>query len=109
MYWNAHSIQQPQGRAWRHGEADRQTAELRGRASDLCAGDRRDGRDGHFVSPQPAGTRRRGLAMELYVPTRPHNRWRHRADRSEEHTSALQSLMRTSYDVFCWKKIIYIY
>src|SRR3546814_6441061 len=24
--------------------------------------------------------------------------------RSEEHTSALQSLMRTSYAVFCWKK-----
>src|SRR3546814_10053125 len=25
-------------------------------------------------------------------------------DRSEEHTSALQSLMRNSYDVFCLKK-----
>src|SRR3546814_6469939 len=24
--------------------------------------------------------------------------------RSEEHTSELQSLMRNSYDVFCWKK-----
>src|SRR3546814_2280054 len=24
--------------------------------------------------------------------------------RSEEHTSELQSLMRISYDVFCWKK-----
>src|SRR3546814_5465490 len=24
--------------------------------------------------------------------------------RSEEHTSELQSLMRMSYDVFCWKK-----
>src|SRR3546814_5196769 len=30
------------------------------------------------------------------------NRWRHR--RSEEHTSELQSLMRTSYAVFCLKK-----
>src|SRR3546814_3996812 len=47
--------------------------------------------------------------------------WRHRAgdaqganvrhhcghadpSRSEEHTSELQSLMRTSYAVFCWKK-----
>src|SRR3546814_1768371 len=28
---------------------------------------------------------------------------RHRA-RSEEHTSELQSLMRISYAVFCWKK-----
>src|SRR3546814_5236473 len=27
------------------------------------------------------------------------------AGRSEEHTSELQSLMRSSYDVFCWKKI----
>src|SRR3546814_1103373 len=30
---------------------------------------------------------------------------RHRAaERSEEHTSELQSLMRISYAVFCWKK-----
>src|SRR3546814_10597876 len=28
----------------------------------------------------------------------------HREDRSEEHTSELQSLMRTSYAVFCLKK-----
>src|SRR3546814_4577442 len=27
-------------------------------------------------------------------------------DRSEEHTSELQSLMRISYAVFCWKKKI---
>src|SRR3546814_1458835 len=27
-----------------------------------------------------------------------------RTARSEEHTSELQSLMRTSYAVFCWKK-----
>src|SRR3546814_1927364 len=26
------------------------------------------------------------------------------ASRSEEHTTELQSLMRISYDVFCWKK-----
>src|SRR3546814_8338679 len=25
-------------------------------------------------------------------------------ERSEEHTSELQSLMRTSYDVYCWKQ-----
>src|SRR3546814_4687250 len=29
---------------------------------------------------------------------------RHRDNRSEEHTSELQSLMRISYDVFCLKK-----
>src|SRR3546814_6522046 len=31
---------------------------------------------------------------------------RHAVDRSEEHTSELQSLMRISYAVFCWKKKI---
>src|SRR3546814_2804550 len=31
-------------------------------------------------------------------------RLRSAAVRSEEHTSELQSLMRTSYAVFCWKK-----
>src|SRR3546814_9573491 len=31
----------------------------------------------------------------------------HRSDRSEEHTSELQSLMRISYAVFCLKKNIY--
>src|SRR3546814_5790067 len=30
--------------------------------------------------------------------------FQHRIDRSEEHTSELQSLMRTSYAVFCLKK-----
>src|SRR3546814_7826371 len=30
--------------------------------------------------------------------------WRARMQRSEEHTSELQSLMRISYDVFCLKK-----
>src|SRR3546814_3365319 len=33
------------------------------------------------------------------------DRWRRGAEeRSEEHTSELQSLMRISYAVFCWKK-----
>src|SRR3546814_4136201 len=31
------------------------------------------------------------------------------ADRSEEHTSELQSLMRISYAVFCLKKKTYVY
>src|SRR3546814_3768356 len=36
-------------------------------------------------------------------------RWRStRGDRSEEHTSELQSLMRTSYAVFCLKKNKYV-
>src|SRR3546814_9156143 len=46
-----------------------------------------------------------------YVPGRAFVRWRTRATswpvnqlRSEEHTSELQSLMRSSYAVFCLKK-----
>src|SRR3546814_10211862 len=34
----------------------------------------------------------------------PHRDWRPGRDRSEEHTSELQSLMRISYAVFCLKK-----
>src|SRR3546814_9611422 len=33
--------------------------------------------------------------------------WAQRAERSEEHTSELQSLMRISYAVFCLKKKTY--
>src|SRR3546814_5409385 len=33
-------------------------------------------------------------------------RWPSPSQRSEEHTSELQSLMRISYAVFCWKKKI---
>src|SRR3546814_3033278 len=45
------------------------------------------------------------------VPQMPATRWAEMApttssifSRSEEHTSELQSLMRISYAVFCWKK-----
>src|SRR3546814_8388293 len=57
------------------------------------------------VSPNPRSrqewtTRGRpcatGTSVDLRATTRP--------DRSEEHTSELQSLMRTSYAVFCLKK-----
>src|SRR3546814_2237722 len=44
-------------------------------------------------------TRNRVLGNDIgNVPVRPV------ANRSEEHTSELQSLMRISYAVFCWKK-----
>src|SRR3546814_6394624 len=40
-----------------------------------------------------------------FLPGRPgRNSHRRKADRSEEHTSELQSLMRISYAVFCLKK-----
>src|SRR3546814_2032622 len=42
--------------------------------------------------------RRTGLESENLIPSNDH------ANRSEEHTSELQSLMRISYAVFCLKK-----
>src|SRR3546814_1248073 len=57
---------------------------LRGDARKKCA------RQGHYA-------RRPGRRVALYHSLA-------RPDRSEEHTSELQSLMRTSYAVFCLKK-----
>src|SRR3546814_10026675 len=68
------------------------------------------------VPPAPDPPHRRRQPRRLAVPlSLAHERAssvmdlpaRHRgrrADRSEEHTSELQSLMRTSYAVFCLKK-----
>src|SRR3546814_8801844 len=51
-----------------------------------------------------------GAVHVLLVPQalQPHRRYleRNRRERSEEHTSELQSLMRISYAVFCLKKKI---
>src|SRR3546814_6623372 len=46
------------------------------------------------------------FAMRLHVISRQFGQppRRHQVDRSEEHTSELQSLMRISYAVFCLKK-----
>src|SRR3546814_3474259 len=65
-------------------------------------------------SPQPPRYDRcaitRGERWGRLVPIRPHPRTkaskpiRAPLRRSEEHTSELQSLMRISYAVFCWKK-----
>src|SRR3546814_1868544 len=54
----------------------------------------------------------RHIALELAVSTvleviGAQRRAHHRGIRSEEHTSELQSLMRTSYAVFCLKKKIH--
>src|SRR3546814_6654370 len=51
---------------------------------------------------QPRGARDRA-PVDRRARRRPSLRRRHR-DRSEEHTSELQSLMRISYAVFCLKK-----
>src|SRR3546814_6648543 len=42
----------------------------------------------------------RGSVVKAYVVLKPG----FEGDRSEEHTSELQSLMRNSYAGFCWKK-----
>src|SRR3546814_8251958 len=72
---------------------------------------RRDGRAGgggvDSDDEQEAGAKAAGKP-----PHHGHReRLRERLLRSEEHTSELQSLMRTSYAVFCWTKKInqYIY
>src|SRR3546814_7891101 len=44
------------------------------------------------------------VAVRRDDPAREHARVRANGDRSEEHTSELQSLMRISYAVFCLKK-----
>src|SRR3546814_3045603 len=75
----------------------------------------RSGRDGtaREISGCPDGhrCRRRSQAggqahwqCRLDESSRGRGRGRRRSDRSEEHTSELQSLMRISYAVFCLKK-----
>src|SRR3546814_5102029 len=54
------------------------------------------GRENHGTVHRPDGRSRR-LARRRFPSAR---------SRSEEHTSELQSLMRTSYAVFCLKKTI---
>src|SRR3546814_9950252 len=61
-------------------------AAVDGRPPIIAAGDRRRAADGQQLERVEAG--------DLAV----------RAERSEEHTSELQSLMRISYAVFCLKK-----
>src|SRR3546814_3117632 len=71
------------------GETDQQTAEP---AVDGIARQRRDAETGG------GGLCRRGCVVAAV------GKIRHQMQRSEEHTSELQSLMRTSYAVFCLKK-----
>src|SRR3546814_1438480 len=55
---------------------------------------------GHAVGWRQAA----GAAALLRAPGAAPNQRAERADRSEEHTSELQSLMRISYAVFCLKQ-----
>src|SRR3546814_5679365 len=73
--------------------------------------DRRSGRGGRFVEEQRLryrgldGRTLEGLGDEE-GRLRPFARQQAFGERSEEHTSELQSLMRISYAVFCLKKKI---
>src|SRR3546814_3027809 len=67
------------------------------------------GTDGRIKLCNPSFLRNWNLP-ESFVDSEPHiadvierNRQQYRFDRSEEHTSELQSLMRISYAVFCLK------
>src|SRR3546814_4729987 len=61
----------------------------------------RAGADAHAGAPDP-GERKRLLRARWPAPASGNGR--RGAERSEEHTSELQSLMRISYAVFCLKK-----
>src|SRR3546814_6812277 len=55
------------------------------------------------VEDEDAGARRPEVALVLDLEFDPGDRGREIAERSDEHTSELQSLMRISYAVFCLK------
>src|SRR3546814_5005911 len=60
------------------------------------------------VHPTAADPTRTDHAGSAVVRPRSHRRQGTRSTRSEEHTSELQSLMRISYAVFCWRKKTWI-
>src|SRR3546814_8387673 len=59
-----------------------------------------------FRSAGEPGAGHRRAGGRLRPPAGPRLQLRQERDRSEEHTSELQSLMRISYAVFCLKKKI---
>src|SRR3546814_8798502 len=91
-------------------------------SSDVCSSDLERNRRAHVgvqvetlaqldVDRRKAAANRRGqraLERDLVLADRIHRRLRQQfavlVERSEEHTSELQSLMRISYAVFCLKK-----
>src|SRR3546814_3876013 len=90
-------------------------------SSDVCSSDLLDFRKGIGFSDRPGAPDRRGLSTRRggddECPKHEHQRGAKlpgghsnataimfHDDRSEEHTSELQSLMRISYAVFCVKK-----
>src|SRR3546814_6286952 len=81
--------------------ARRQHRDPRFRALADAVGDEHHRMAEHIL--QPAHDQAQGLSRVLRPPRPPEMR-EQQHDRSEEHTSELQSLMRISYAVFCLKK-----
>src|SRR3546814_1321513 len=82
----------PRGRSYRSGAGDLVRAlgcDHGAQPRDLRTRHLSGGRSARFDQPRARTARRRARALR---------------DRSEEHTSELQSLMRISYAVFCLKK-----
>src|SRR3546814_7768079 len=71
-------------------------ADVPGRAGEGCDGDRQDGENQCLAGHDLLSFRE--TADRAAISTKASN------ERSEEHTSELQSLMRISYAVFCLKK-----
>src|SRR3546814_4356335 len=63
-----------------------------------------EGRAGEMLVEQEGGQRLEHRHLDLDRPLAPAGPRDERGERSEEHTSELQSLMRISYAVFCLKK-----
>src|SRR3546814_5858178 len=58
----------------------------------------------NFDEPQDVGHCFIALRPHLFMPLETYRERMSELQRSEEHPSELQSLMRISYAVFCWKK-----
>src|SRR3546814_3898463 len=71
-------------------------------------GDEAEGDDGAELQPGDGDDRHQGVLQRVAEVDRPAGEatGARELDRSEEHTSELQSLMRISYAVFCLKKKI---
>src|SRR3546814_9219915 len=77
---------------------------VEGRAGEPRDRDHRAGRRGARAEPELSDPYFRLHHRGRDDPQRAHDPRRELLARSEEHTSELQSLMRISYAVFCWKK-----
>src|SRR3546814_5678304 len=90
---------QPQGRRQGHGGGRQDQGQRRASNGGGAGGQHRSATNGSGANGRSNGVRGSGpQAPRAAVPRDEHG------DRSEEHTSELQSLMRISYAVFCLKK-----